>query len=30
MDGEEVGLGFAGVMESNAGGHMDEENGRGG
>jgi hypothetical protein len=30
MDGEEMGLSFAGVVESDAGGHVDEENGRGG
>ena len=30
MDGEEVGLGFAGVVKSDAGGHVDEENGCGG
>jgi hypothetical protein len=30
VDGENVGLGFAGVVESDAGGHVDEENGRGG
>ena len=30
MDGEEMGLSFAGVVESDAGGHVDKENGRGG
>jgi len=30
MDGEEVGLGFAGVVKSDAGGHVDEENRCGG
>jgi hypothetical protein len=30
VNGEEVGLGFAGMAESDAGGHVDEENGRGG
>ena len=30
VDGEEVGLGFADVVESDAGGHVDEENGCGG
>jgi hypothetical protein len=28
MDGKEVGLGFAGVVESDAGRHVDEENRR--
>jgi hypothetical protein len=30
MDGEEVRLGIAGVVKSDAGGHVDEENGSGG
>lgn len=30
VNGEEMGLGFADVVESDAGGHVDEENGRGG
>jgi hypothetical protein len=30
MDGQEVGLGFAGMVESDAGGHVDKENGSGG